>query len=83
MAGYFPNAAFNFFPKNLEIIFRYALVNNSKFVQNSIEEYSFGLNWFFKSHLNKLTFDVSFLNNENFNAKEDNLRIRLQWDVSF
>jgi len=83
MAGYFPNAVFDFFPKNLELIFRYALVNNSKFVQNSIEEYSFGLNWFFKSHLNKLTFDVSFLDNENFDAKEDNLRIRLQWDVSF
>ena len=83
MAGYFPNAALGFFPKNLEVMARVGVVQNSKFAQIQNTEYSFGANWFFKGHLNKLTFDVAFIDNQNFVENQDNFRARLQWDVSF
>ncbi len=82
-AGYFFSEIFNFFPKKLELIGRYALVNNQSIFPDNINEYSIGLNYFFKKHLNKLSFDFSYIENQDFVGEEDNFRFRLQWDVSF
>jgi len=83
MAGYFLNQAINFVPKPLELIVRYSQVNNNTLFQNHINEYTFGLNWFFSGHRNKITFDLSYLENIDFIEDKDNYRIRIQWDVSF
>ena len=49
-----------------------------------VRELSFGANWFFAGHRNKLTFDLSFLDREAAKPGErQETRVRLQWDVSF
>jgi len=83
MIGYFFNEVFDFFPKKLELVGRYALVTNYTLFDLPINEYSIGLNYFFAGHLNKLTFDFSYIENQDFEGDEDNFRFRLQWDVSF
>ena len=83
VAGYFFNEIINFIPKQLETNLRYALVSNKTFFKNQINEYSIGVNWFFKSHSNKLTIDLSYIENQDFLINNDNYRVRLQWDISF
>lgn len=83
MAGYFFNEIISFIPKPLEIITRYSQVNNNTLFQNNTTEYTFGLNWFFTNHRNKITIDLSYLENIDFIKDKDNYRIRIQWDVSF
>jgi len=83
MAGYFFSEIAKFVPKPLEVIVRYAYVSNNTFFPENINEYSIGLNWFFKNHLSKLTADFSYVENQDFVSDEDNFRFRIQWDVSF
>jgi hypothetical protein len=83
MAGYFFSEIAKFVPKPLEVIVRYAYVSNNTFFSENINEYSLGLNWFFKGHLSKLTADFSYVENQDFVSNEDNFRFRIQWDVSF
>ncbi len=84
--GYFPTYSFGFVPKNLEIFGRHAFYNpDLDFSNNTRYEYTFGANWFFSGHNNKLTLEYSHLN---YNQLEPNIdeignRIRLQWDISF
>jgi hypothetical protein len=48
------------------------------------KETTFGVNWFFARHDNKLTFDVSRLSLERVESPPlDDSRVRLQWDISF
>ncbi|NPA36478.1 MAG: porin [Chlorobi bacterium] len=82
-AGYFPGEAVKFIPGPLEFIIRYAYVSNDTFFDYNINEYSFGFNWFFKGHLNKLSADFSYIENQDFVSRENNYRFRIQWDVSF
>ena len=83
MAGYFFSEIIKFMPKPLEFTLRYALVSNNTFFSKNINEYSIGLNWFFKGHLSKITADFSYIKNQDFVDEEDNYRFRIQWDVSF
>ncbi len=83
MAGYFLSELFKFIPSQIELSGRYARVNNKTFYELPINEYSIGLNYFFNGHSNKLTFDFSYIENQDFVDNEDNFRFRLQWDVSF
>ena len=83
MAGYFLNQIASFVPEPLEIIARYAHVNNKTLYSNNINEYIVGANWFFSGHKNKLTFDLSYVENQDFIGSNNNVRFRLQWDVSF
>jgi hypothetical protein len=83
MAGYFFSEILKFMPKPLEIIARYAYISNPNIFNDNINEYSVGLNWFFKGHLSKLTADFSYVENQDFVSEEDNFRFRIQWDVSF
>lgn len=82
--GTFPVTYIKKFPKQLEIAARYALYfPDLNTTQSSEEEFTLGLNWFFKGHINKLTTEISFLELEENDIMHPGWRIRLQWDVSF
>ncbi len=84
-AGYFPAYAIPKLPKKLEIYARQAFyIPNTASKINKQTEFSFGANWFFNEHKNKLTAEIAFIN-ANFDNQEvnDGTRYRLQWDVSF
>jgi len=72
-----------FFLDPLEMVLRYALVSNDTLYAENINEYVIGLNWYFSGHRNKLTTDLSYLENEDFDPVYDHWRFRFQWDVSF
>lgn len=88
-SGYFFHNLFSFVPRPLELAFRYAFVEEpnrfDRALDNKREEYSFGANWFFADHNNKLTLDYSHLTLEDdFLARDvSDDRARFQWDVSF
>lgn len=82
--GYFFHYLFEKFPKPLEVFARQAFFDPDTDVSgNNNFEYTFGLNWFFKGHKNKLTIDYSYLDYNQFKI-EDNTdhMVRIQWDVS-
>lgn len=87
--GYFFHNLFSFVPRPLELAFRYAFVEEpnrfDRSLDNKREEYSFGANWFFAGHNNKLTLDYSHLTLEDDFLDRDvsDDRARFQWDVSF
>ena len=71
--------------KPLEIAFRVAEVDpDTAAIDDSENEWTLVLNWFFEGHRNKITFDFSRLHDRNAGARRrwEN-RIRLQWDISF
>ena len=82
--GYFFHYLFPKFPKPLEVFARQAFYDPDTDVSgNNNYEYSFGLNWFFKGHKNKLTIDYSYLKYDQFNVENDKEHmVRVQWDVS-
>jgi hypothetical protein len=88
MAGFFPGEFIGFMPDPLEIVFRYSLVSNTLYSE-MVSEYGVALNWYFSGHRNKLTTDVSYLENDVSGEDSTNLtysdhiRFRFQWDVSF
>ena len=88
-AGYFLNGLFPAFPRELEFAGRYAFVEEPNsanvLVNNTREEFTFGANWFFKGHNNKITADFSHLTLEDSIANRDvsDNRYRVQYDVSF
>ena len=82
--GYFFHYLFDKFPKPLEVFARQAFFDPNADISSDLNyEYTFGLNWFFKGHKNKLTIDYSYLKFNQFDI-EDNVdhMVRLQWDVS-
>ena len=82
--GYFFHYLFPKFPKPMEVFARHSFVDPDTDISgNNNYEFSFGLNWFFKGHKNKLTIDYSYLDYNQFNLEEDTEHmVRLQWDVS-
>lgn len=82
--GYFFHNAFPKFPKPLEIFARQAFYDaNIDISDNNNFEYTIGVNWFFKGHKNKLTFDYSYLEYSEFKPVfESGNRFRIQWDIS-
>lgn len=82
--GYFFYYAFPKFPKSLEIFARQAFYDaNIDMAGNNNYEYTIGCNWFFKGHKNKLTFDYSYIEYNEFDPTfESGNRFRLQWDIS-
>lgn len=84
--GYFPTYSLNFVPKNLELFGRHSFYNpDLDFSNNTRYEYTFGANWFFNGHNNKLTLEYSHFdyNQFDFYIGEIGNRIRFQWDISF
>jgi hypothetical protein len=84
-AGYFFHGLVPWIPRPLETAFRYAFVNPDTSRDNDWrEEFTGGLNWYFAKHNNKLSADVSYLTLEqDAGSDEDDVRFRLQWEVSF
>ncbi|MEM1112958.1 MAG: hypothetical protein AAGI11_13690 [Pseudomonadota bacterium] len=56
------------------------LLEDSDAGQNN--EISAAVNWFFRGHRNKLTVDVSYLDISEDDLDENDLRFRVQWDLS-
>jgi phosphate-selective porin OprO/OprP len=82
--GYFFHYLFEKFPKPLEVFARQAFYDPDTDISgNNNYEYSFGLNWFFKGHKNKLTLDYSYLDFKQFTIdNHTDHMVRIQWDVS-
>ncbi|MDH3673153.1 MAG: hypothetical protein OES46_18650 [Gammaproteobacteria bacterium] len=67
----------------LELALRYARVDQDEGVPQSVgDEITAVANWFFSGHRNKLSVDVSRLNERQGEISERGWRVRLQWDVS-
>jgi phosphate-selective porin len=84
-AGYFFHEAFGGFPRPLELAVRVARVDPIQGVPLPAErELTFGGNWLFNGHNNKITADASYLQTTLPLGSEDTgWRARLQWDISF
>ncbi|MEC4673739.1 MAG: porin [Nitrospirota bacterium] len=84
--GYFPHFLIPAVPKPFEVAFRYAFVDpNVQVANDTLQEFTGAINWFFAGHRNKLTLDASHLSLATTTAPRDltEQRVRLQWDVSF
>lgn len=83
--GYFPHAALEFVPKELEVAGRYAFVDpNISVSGNNQQEYTGIVNWFANGHNNKLSFEVThhvLQNPAGGDATEQ--RYRSQWEFTF
>ena len=82
--GTFPVTYIKGFPEKLEFAGRYACYKPETTIDEySGQEFALCLNWFFKSHRNKLTSEVAYLKMKENETIEPGWRFRLQWDVSF
>ena len=82
--GYFFHELWEPFPTPLELAIRVAAVDpNTGRSDDSRQEISVAANWFFNGHRNKLTLDGSWLRVDDPAGDASDLRIRLQWEVSF
>lgn len=84
-AGYFPSQILGFWPEPLEIATRYAVVRpDLQIDRNKQREVAIGFNWFFAEHKNKLTTEITrFTFEDKELSQDDELRFRLQLDISF
>lgn len=87
--GYFFNELVKAVPEQLEVAFRYAFVDepdsSALSLTNNRDEYTLGLNYFIAGHNNKVSMDVSYLTLDDASSGrfEDDIRFRMQWDISF
>lgn len=83
-AGFFFHESWDAFPRPLELALRVAFVDpDTTRSDDSRQEVSVAANWFFNGHRNKITLDGSWLRLDDPTGAADDLRVRLQWDVSF
>jgi hypothetical protein len=81
-AGYFPHERWASFPSPLEFAVRGAFVDpNTSVPDDRQTELSFGTNWFFNRHHNKLTLDTSRIGLQAPTGDGARWRVRLQWDI--
>lgn len=83
-AGLFPHTWIEEIPQRLEVALRYATVDPDQNQANDRQtEYTLGCNWFFNGHRNKLTLDLTYLNDQAASPGQEHVnRLRLQWDIS-
>jgi phosphate-selective porin len=83
-AGFFPHAIRSEWPRPLELALRYARVDPDDGRSGDVEaETTLGLNWFFEGHRNKLSADLSWLDDAlAAPGRRSERRLRLQWDFS-
>lgn len=83
-AGYFFHQAIEWWPKPLEFAVRHAsYLPNKEADHTKKRETSAAFNWFFNEHRNKLTLETSYFKYDQASgAPADELRFRLQWDIS-
>tara|TARA_B100000378_G_scaffold163488_1_gene131673 strand:- start:309 stop:1523 length:1215 start_codon:yes stop_codon:yes gene_type:complete len=83
-AGYLAHQAINWWPEPLEMAARFAHYDPSEVSDYNLEEVSLAFNWYFKQHRNKLSMEISNFDYETPQANVENeLRFRVQWDISF
>ncbi len=84
--GFFPHVLIPAIPTELEIAGRYGFVDPNVSRSNDIQqERTLAVNWFFAGHNNKLTYETGWLTIADPSKTQDRseVRVRLQWDVSF
>jgi phosphate-selective porin OprO/OprP len=83
-AGLFPHTLIAEIPRPLELALRFAVVDPDRNQTHDRQtEYTLGCNWFFNGHRNKLTLDLSQLQDQADPAGHGRVnRLRLQWDIS-
>lgn len=70
-------------PAPLEVVARFALVDPDTDRGSDISrEFTLGANWFFSGHRNKLSVDLSWIEDEFLIDGGSQTRLRLQWEVS-
>ena len=84
-AGLFPHEWRRGIPEQLELAGRFAFVDpNTTRSSNLLRELTFGANWFFDGHSNKLTVDLSRYHRASaVGARHAAVGVRAQWDVQF
>jgi len=81
--GYFPHHLWRAVPAKLELAGRLALVDpNTAAGSDWRSEVTFGVNWYFNQHRNKINFDLSRLGVDAPQNGTSDVRVRLQWEVS-
>lgn len=81
-AGYFLHERWPSVPAPLEVAIRAAFVDpNAAAPADRQTELTFGTNWFFAGHRNKITFDTSRIGLQSPAGDRARWRIRLQWDI--
>jgi phosphate-selective porin len=70
-------------PAPLELVARLAIVDpNTDRSSDLNRELTLGANWFFSGHRNKLSLDLSWLEDDDLLDGGDQTRLRLQWEIS-
>ena len=81
--GTFPSEWWAKAPAPLEVVARLAIVDpNTDRSGDLNREVTLGANWFFTGHRNKLSLDLSWLENDDPLEASSKTRVRLQWEVS-
>lgn len=82
--GYFFHHLWPAIPEPLEVAARFAYYNPDIDLSGDLlREYVFAINWFFNSHLNKLTTDLTFFSFDFPElGEQEKWRFRIQWDFS-
>ena len=80
--GFFPHGRWTTLPRQLEFALRYAHVDPVSSADHDSEtEVTFGVNWFFSGHDNKLSFDYTDGRERQHDGRDARYHIiRLQWD---
>jgi hypothetical protein len=84
-AGYFPHGILSGIPEKLEIAMRLSEYRPDLSIKaNKQQEVAFAVNYFFEGHKNKLTAEITEFTFEDKDLlRQDETRIRVQWDISF
>lgn len=81
--GSFLNEWWPSVPAPLEVVARLALVDpNTDRSGDTNREFTLGANWFFAGHRNKLTADISWLEDDDILGTDSQTRLRVQWELS-
>ena len=83
-SGTFPSEYLSWAPEPLELVARYAHITPDTSMSNNAQtELSFGGNWYFDGHRNKLNADVAMIDIDEANGGDSEVRVRVQWERSF
>src|SRR3990167_10695373 len=82
--GFYTQLGYFVLPKKLEVAARYSqLAPNSDVSNDFQEEYTIGVNYYFRAHRSKIQSDIGhYVNDGGLDGKDDN-RIRLQYQIIF
>jgi len=82
--GFYTQLGYFVLPKKLEVAARYSQLDPNSDVSNDFqEEYTIGVNYYFRAHRSKIQSDIGhYVNDGGLDGKDDN-RIRLQYQIIF